>query len=68
MSNKRKSEDGWDEKQCTDCGEWWPDDKEFFFSSGPGILMTQCKACYLARRRAAGTKPPVRGPAKLQTV
>jgi len=59
MADKRISEEGWPEKQCTDCGDWWPEDKEFFYTSGKGpkTLMNQCKACYLNRRRAAGTKP-----------
>ena len=59
MANRRISEEGWPEKQCTDCGDWWPEDKEFFYTSGggPDALMNQCKACYLTRRRTAGTKP-----------
>ena len=61
MANIRISEEGWKEKQCTDCSEWWPDDKEFFYTdgSGPRKLMNICKACYTARRRAAGTRPEV---------
>lgn len=67
MTNRKRTELG-PEKQCTDCNEWWPDDAEFFFSAGRGTLMTQCKACYTQRRREAGTKPPIRGAAKLQAV
>lgn len=57
--NRRFNEEyGEWEKQCTDCGEWWPDDKEFFYtcSKNPIILMNQCKDCYTQRRRRAGTK------------
>jgi len=45
------------EKQCTDCGEWWPDDKEFFPTTGHGKTANQCKACYMIRRRGAGNYP-----------
>jgi hypothetical protein len=62
-ANRRRSAEGWQEKQCTKCGEWWPDDKEFFYKAGggnPRKLMDVCKDCYTSRRRAAGTKPPSR--------
>ena len=59
VAKRRRSEEGWIEKECTGCGEWWPDDGEFFFKSGNGLrrLMDKCKACYIDRRRVAGTKP-----------
>ncbi len=53
------NEDGEKERYCAGCDEWWPADKEFFFTSGhgPRQLASQCKACYLekknAKRRAA---------------
>ena len=34
-------------RQCIECGEWWPKDREFFFTSdNKGHLMPRCKACY----------------------
>jgi RNase P subunit RPR2 len=42
------------ERECSRCREWWPADKEFFFSGGHGALMTICKACYLQRRYPNG--------------
>lgn len=39
------------EKQCTACGEFWPADKEFFYSAGNGRLMAQCIACCEERKR-----------------
>ena len=49
----RLDEDGELERFCPRCREWWPADKEFFFSSGHNgdELHAWCKACYLERRR-----------------
>lgn len=49
-----------EEKTCNDCGESWPNDKEFFFSGGRHRLMSVCKACYTETQRPAGSrsKPP----------
>ncbi len=51
---ERLDEDGNLERRCSKCGDWWPADREFFYSSGPaekGKLHSQCKACYDADRR-----------------
>jgi RNase P subunit RPR2 len=62
---ERINEDGEKEKYCPSCDEWWPADKEFFFSGGHGDLMARCKACYLERRypngRSKKYKERVRG-------
>ncbi|WP_137860765.1 hypothetical protein [Variovorax sp. 3P27G3] len=36
------------EKLCAKCEEWWPADREFFFSDPEGVhrLFYCCKACY----------------------
>lgn len=43
----RDSVDG-PEKYCSKCAEWWPADREFFFSDPAGVsgLFYCCKACY----------------------
>ncbi len=53
MSDKeRLDEDGRLERHCSRCDEWWPADKEFFYTSGPyngkgpPQLHSWCKACY----------------------
>ena len=51
MTQERKDADGELERQCTQCGEWWPADKEFFYPNGKHGLHTQCKACYLERKK-----------------
>lgn len=33
------------ERCCSKCGEWWPDDTEFFFRTR-GRTCSPCKACY----------------------
>lgn len=33
------------ERQCTKCGDYWPDDAEFFYLS-KGKTQQPCKACY----------------------
>lgn len=35
------------EIRCAACGEFWPEDREFFFISG-GKVHSWCKACYRA--------------------
>jgi hypothetical protein len=47
MAEERLDEEfGWIERHCLACDDWWPADKEFFFSGGHGRLMSKCKACY----------------------
>jgi RNase P subunit RPR2 len=54
MANERFNEDI-QECQCIKCLEWWPADKEFFFTnSGHGKLMARCKACYTEDRYPNG--------------
>jgi hypothetical protein len=33
------------QRQCSKCGDWWPDDAEFYFMAN-GKLRQPCKACY----------------------
>ncbi len=33
------------ERKCTKCGDYWPDDAEFFYLS-KGKTQQPCKACY----------------------
>lgn len=33
------------QRMCRKCGDWWPDDAEFFFLS-KGKPRQPCKACY----------------------
>lgn len=33
------------ERCCSRCGEWWPDDREFYYMSR-GKTVPPCKACY----------------------
>ncbi|HBN61422.1 MAG TPA: hypothetical protein DD442_15595 [Halomonas sp.] len=49
------------EKLCTKCGEWWPDDSEFYYLTN-GLTIQPCKACYeqlpsVIRKRAKQRKP-----------
>lgn len=44
------------EKQCTCCGEFYPEDKDFFYrngkaKSGRQLYVAQCKDCYIANYR-----------------
>lgn len=48
---ERLNEDGEVERLCTDCKEYWPADREFFYSGGHGRLQPWCKACYEERRK-----------------
>ena len=34
------------ERQCILCGEWWPDDEEFWHRDSKKKLMPKCKACH----------------------
>lgn len=34
------------ERRCSKCGEFWPEDNEFFYTSG-GKIQQPCKACYV---------------------
>lgn len=50
MPKQRRSEEGWVERQCSKCHEWWPATREFFYSSGhrrARKLHSWCKACVL---------------------
>lgn len=33
------------ERCCSKCGDWWPDDAEFYYQSN-GKSRQPCKACY----------------------
>lgn len=47
MPKERMSEDGWIERQCSQCKEWWPTTREFFYGSKRHGLHSWCKACIL---------------------
>ena len=49
----RINEDGEREKYCPRCQDWWPADKEFFYTSGKMSrqLHSWCKACYQEWRK-----------------
>lgn len=51
MPKQRRSEEGWIERQCSRCKEWWPATRDFFYSSGTDSakLHSMCRACYLER-------------------
>ncbi|MDD5045143.1 MAG: hypothetical protein PHG51_06355 [Candidatus Omnitrophica bacterium] len=53
VSKLRISGELGEEKMCIDCGEWWPNDKEFFPSYGPEKhqLLSRCKDCYKIYRK-----------------
>jgi NAD-dependent SIR2 family protein deacetylase len=40
------------ERQCIKCGEWWPDDPEFYQRTAKGHSLPSCRACESDRRRA----------------
>ncbi len=40
------------ERQCIQCGEWWPNDDEFYHVNGQGYTYSRCKACEQERRQA----------------
>jgi hypothetical protein len=45
------------ERRCFDCGEWWPEDREFWYLNTHGEVMGRCRACWVdfnkSRRKAA---------------
>jgi hypothetical protein len=58
---ERIDEDGERERFCAKCQEWWPADREFFYTSrnkkwpwqnGKPKLHSWCKACYTEWRNA----------------
>ncbi len=53
IAKRRLDEDGNLERFCSDCEEWWPADREFFYRQsrrgGRAPLHTYCIACYLER-------------------
>lgn len=53
MNKERINEDGELERYCPRCDEWWPADREFFYTTGSDEeLHSWCKACYQERRNA----------------
>lgn len=42
------------ERRCFACGEWWPQDAEFWYFDRAGQVMGRCRACWSDRRRDAG--------------
>lgn len=48
--------DGMLEKRCGRCGDYWPADREFFYSSTQCAcgLHTFCRACFLEARSTPG--------------
>lgn len=52
MGEQRLDEDGDLERFCPKCEDWWPADREFFYTTGSeGKLHSWCKACYEDDRR-----------------
>lgn len=49
---ERLDEDGGVERQCLDCGEWWPADKEFYHRNTKGArgMQPYCRACMVIRQ------------------
>jgi len=45
-SGKYRQADYGLEQRCTQCGEYWPCDSEFFYTRGKGRLASECKACF----------------------
>ena len=45
MAHKTKTTELGTERRCNKCGEFWPDDAEFFFLK-KGQPVQPCKACY----------------------
>ncbi|PHS48669.1 MAG: hypothetical protein COB05_05365 [Marinobacter sp.] len=45
MPAKLKTTEIGDERLCNTCGEYWPDDSEFFYMK-KGKCQQPCKACY----------------------
>jgi len=45
MAPKTKITELGTERRCTKCGDYWPDDAEFFYTSR-GKTQQPCKACY----------------------
>ena len=52
----RVSDEGDLEKRCSKCKDYWPADREFFFSAGKAGdgLTDWCKACYVEWRYPNG--------------
>lgn len=56
---KRRETELGPEKRCTKCDEWWPADKEFFFTqrhSSDGLFYC-CIACYYEHLDKRRRKP-----------
>ncbi len=57
QSKERVSEDGSLERYCSKCQDWWPADREFFYTTGSKKkLHSWCKACYNDWRNARRRK------------
>jgi len=57
MLKERFGEEGEMERYCPKCQEWWPADREFFYTTGSkGELHSWCKACYGEWRNARRRK------------
>ena len=43
------------QRRCSRCGEFWPEDDEFFYPStkGPGCFQSWCRACWASRNAEA---------------
>jgi len=60
MGPRTKTTELGTERRCTKCGDFWPDDAEFFYTKN-GKTQQPCKACYAqlpsrqARRAGART-------------
>jgi hypothetical protein len=42
------------ERWCFACGEFWPEDGEFWYFDKRGQVMGRCKACWADRKRKRG--------------
>lgn len=37
------------ERLCRGCGEWWPQDPEFYYMDRKGKVIGNCRACWSER-------------------
>ena len=50
------------ERLCAGCGEWWPEDDEFWYYQR-GRIIGRCRACWSEREKGVGKRrsfPPMR--------
>jgi len=45
------------ERLCAGCGEWWPQDEEFWYYQR-GKIIGRCRACWSERRTGSRRKAP----------